>query len=84
MLTVTLGAKAVTVRVQAGHVETFQVAAAGVRGRREGLNEYLYLLTARSTEGFVPRLSDPSSRDYRNLGAQLRFRGVDDPAGTPP
>ena len=26
--------------------------------------------------GFVPHLSDPASRDYRNLGVQLRFQAV--------
>jgi hypothetical protein len=84
VLTVTLGAETVTVRLDAGHVETFTVGTAGVRGRREGLNEYLYLLTARSTEGFVPHFRDPSSRDYRNLGAELRFRAAGDSADTPP
>jgi len=48
---------------------TFDVQASGVRDE----HSYAYLLSARSTEGFVPHLRDPSSTDPRNLGAQLRF-----------
>jgi hypothetical protein len=51
---------------------TFDVPASGVRDE----HSYAYLLTARSTEGFVPHLRDPSSTDSRNLGAMLRFTAV--------
>ena len=53
-------------------LSTFEVPASGVRG----LRSYAYLLSARSSAGFVPHLSDPASRDYRNLGVQLRFQAV--------
>ena len=32
-----------------------------------------YLLTARSTDAFIPHLVEPGNMDYRNLGAQMRF-----------
>jgi hypothetical protein len=51
---------------------TFDVPAEGVRDE----HSYAYLLSARSTEGFVPHLRDPSSTDARNLGALLRFTAV--------
>ena len=41
-----------------------------------GLLFVAYLVTARSSEGFTPRLRDPSSADPRNLGALLRFTAV--------
>jgi len=69
-LTVSLGSRPVTVPLEPHKTVTFRVPASGVRG----LNDFNYLLTARSTEGFVPHLIDPASTDYRNLGAQLRFR----------
>ncbi len=49
-----------------------RAAGAGVRG----LNGYAYLLTARSTEGFTPRLIDPNSHDDRNLGVQMHLQAV--------
>jgi hypothetical protein len=55
-----------------GRPVTFDVAASGVRG----LNSYAYLLSARSTEAFIPHLLDPGSDDYRNLGVMMRFRAV--------
>jgi hypothetical protein len=72
ILTVRLGGRPVTVPIIPGQVFTFDVPASGVRGRAG----YAYLLTTRSTEGFVPHLRDPQSGDYRNLGAQLRFRPI--------
>ena len=53
-------------------IYTFGVKAAGVRG----FGDYNYLMTTHSTEGFVPHLLEPANMDYRNLGAQLRFRPV--------
>jgi hypothetical protein len=70
VLTVTMGSDPVSVPLEPGKVVTFEVPASGVRG----LNDYCYLMTARSTEGFVPHLMNPQSEDYRNLSAQLRFR----------
>lgn len=51
---------------------TFDVPARGVRG----LNSYAYLLTALSSDGFTPRLQDPSSRDSRNLAVLVTMQAV--------
>jgi hypothetical protein len=75
VLTVRVGAKPVSVTIVPGKPVTFDVPASGVRGR----SGYAYLMSTRSTEGFVPHLRDPHSADYRNLGAQLRFRPVSAP-----
>jgi hypothetical protein len=72
VLTVAAGADPVTVTLQPGKVATFDVPAAGVRG----FHDFNYLLTTLSSDGFVPHLMDPQNQDYRNLGAQLRFRLV--------
>ena len=73
VLTVSLGADEISVNLVPGSVSTFDVPApAGVPGQFG----YAYLMTARSSEGFVPHLTDPRSPDYRNLGAQMRFRPV--------
>lgn len=77
-LTLALGAAPVQVALEPGRVRTFDVEASGVRG----FHDYNYLMTARSTEGFVPRLLEPGNMDYRNLGAQVRFRPVTAFAGT--
>lgn len=69
-LTIALGRDPVTVDVEPGKIARFEVPAAGV----SGLGDYNYLMTARSTEGFVPHLLEPANEDYRNLGAQVRFR----------
>ena len=58
------------VTLEPGKVVTFEVPASGVRGN----NDHCYLMTTHSTEGFVPHVMNPQSLDYRNLGAQLRFR----------
>jgi hypothetical protein len=68
-VTVAMGSKAVTVQLEPGRPQTIRVPASGVRG----LESYAYLLTARSTGGFIPHLLEPANQDYRNLGAQLRF-----------
>ncbi|MQA31145.1 MAG: DUF2029 domain-containing protein [Luteitalea sp.] len=70
VLTVAIGSGPVSVTLQPGRTEIFEVPAAGV----PGLNDYCYLMTTHSTEGFIPHLMNPQATDYRNLGAQLRFR----------
>ena len=70
VLTVTLGGPPVTVRLEPQVFAYFEVDAVGVHG----FHDYDYLLTVRSTEGFIPHMADPLSNDFRNLGAQLRFR----------
>lgn len=79
VLTVRLGARPVRVTIIPGRVWTFEVPASGIRGR----SGYAYLMSTSSTEGFVPHLRDPRSTDYRNLGAQLRFRPIIASARTP-
>lgn len=75
VLTVSMGRSAVRVSLTPGTVATFDVPASGVHG----LRSYSYLLSAQSSEGFVPHLRDTQSADLRNLGALVRFRAV--PAG---
>jgi hypothetical protein len=77
-LTLSLGSDPVTVTLEPGKVQQFDVKASGVRG----FGDYNYLLRARSTEGFVPHLLEPGNMDYRNLGVQIRFRPITS-AGTP-
>lgn len=72
VLTVAMGGPSVDVTLVPGEVATLTVPARGVRG----LQSYAYLLTARSSEGFVPHLQDVNSKDFRNLGALMRFRAV--------
>ncbi len=76
-LTVSMGADAVSIALEPGKISRFDVPASGVRG----LQSYAYLLSARSSEGFVPHVMDPQSADYRNLGAQMRFKAVIQPTG---
>jgi len=70
--TVSAGKEAVTVPVAPGKETTFDVHAAGVRDH----HSFAYLFSARSSDGFVPRLRDPTSADYRNLGVRIRFTAV--------
>jgi hypothetical protein len=83
VLTVSMGADPVVITVTPGKVATFNVPARGVPYERY-VRSFAYLLSASSSEGFVPVLRDPAAqpRDYRNLGARLRFAAV--PAGTQP
>jgi hypothetical protein len=70
VLTMSMGADSVTVTLEPHTIQTVNVPASGVHGARD----YVYLLSARSTEAFVPHLVDPANQDYRNLSAQLRFQ----------
>ena len=72
ILTVSMGSDAVSVPIEPGQVVRFEVPASGV----PDFQSHAYLLQAHSSEGFVPRLMDPQSRDYRNLGAQMRFSAI--------
>ena len=69
VLTVSAGGAAVTVHLEPGAPRTVDVPVEGVSGRRD----FAFLLSARSSEGFVPHATNPDSPDFRNLGAQLRF-----------
>ncbi|MCC7416671.1 MAG: hypothetical protein IT176_05965 [Acidobacteria bacterium] len=66
------GAGESRVAIAAGTPVTFDLPVSGVRGFRS----YAYRLSAQSTEGFTPHLLVPSSDDYRNLGALIRFSAV--------
>jgi hypothetical protein len=72
VLTVSAGDAPIRLKLEPKQVYPFTVKTSGVRG----FGDYNYLLTAHSTEGFIPHLMEPGSMDYRNLGAQLRFRPV--------
>jgi hypothetical protein len=72
VITISLGADPVTISLEPQKVSAFTVLASGVRG----FGDYNYLMVTRSSEGFVPHLLEPANMDYRNLGAQLRFRPV--------
>jgi hypothetical protein len=80
VLTVSAGADPVVVTLVPGKLSRFNVPAQGVLYARYG-QSYTYLMSASSSEGFVPALRDPSlqPRDYRNLGALLRFAAVPAP-----
>jgi hypothetical protein len=71
-LSVSVGADTVRVALAPGKVMSFNVPAAGTPGWRD----YNYLLQARTSAGFVPRLLDPTSTDNRYLGANLRLSPV--------
>jgi hypothetical protein len=72
-LIVSMGAAEARVRLEPRKMVTFEVPAGpGVHGR----DGHAYLLTAQSSEGFVPHVMDRISPDYRNLGAQMRFRPI--------
>jgi hypothetical protein len=71
-LTLSAGADAVTKRLEPHQAQQFNLPVSGVHG----FGDYDYLLTARSSDGFIPHLQDLQNNDYRNLGAMLRFRPV--------
>src|SRR5262249_52101370 len=72
--TVSAGGAEASVSMTPGTPARLDVPTSGVRG----LNSYAYLLSARSTEGFTPRLRDPASHDDRNLGVLMRFQAVEE------
>jgi hypothetical protein len=77
VLTVSMGGEQVVVPLTPGQVARFNVPARGVLYERY-VRSYAYVLSAASSGGFVPALRDPASipRDYRNLGAMVRFAAV--------
>jgi hypothetical protein len=80
VLTLDAGAGAVTRTLVPKQMQTLDLKTSGVRGYN---HDYACLLTVRSTDGFIPHLEDPRNGDYRNLGAQVRFRPVIVSAETP-
>lgn len=61
-----------TVQLVPGKPLVFDVPVSALRGR----DGYVYLISARATEGFIPRLVDPSARDDRNLGVQMQLQAI--------
>src|SRR5438445_1466728 len=74
-LTISLGGSPKTVSLVPHRLVTIDIPARGVRARRS----YAYLLSVRSSEGFIPHLQAPDSQDMRNLGAQINFRAIATP-----
>ncbi len=73
VLTISAGGSSTSVPLSPGAVAFFNLPTYGARG----LQSYAYLLSAQSSEGFIPHLQDPASQDFRNLGALLRFTAVE-------
>jgi hypothetical protein len=71
--TVAAGADARTVALLPDKRATFDVPASGTKGFRS----YFYLMSAQSSDGFIPRLRDPNSQDNRNLGVQVVFQAIE-------
>mgnify|MGYP006275543859 CR=1 FL=1 len=72
VVTLSAGSDPVVVTLRPAASVRVRVPARGVRG----LGDVNYLFSTRSSEGWVPQLLSPGSRDGRTLGAQLRFRPV--------
>jgi hypothetical protein len=72
IFTVSAGGSNTSVALVPEKAVALDVPTYGVRG----LESYAYLLSARSSEGFVPHLRDSQSRDFRNLGVLMRFTAV--------
>ena len=70
VLTISAGSGTATIPIVPGKPASFVVPASGVRA----LHGYAYLLSAQSSEGFIPHLQDPASADGRNLGVLLNFK----------
>ena len=71
--TVSAGADARVVALTPQKPVTFDVPASGVKGFRS----WAYLMSAQSSDGFIPRLRDPASHDNRNLGVQVTFQAIE-------
>ncbi len=78
VLTMSMGGDEVRTALRPHLPVSFVVPASGVRGWRD----FNYLLSARSSEGFVPSLLAPGTPDSRNLGAMIRITPLAS-AGTP-
>jgi len=75
-VTMAMGGSPISVTLEGGTPARFALPARGVQGRRLALRDFLYLLTAASTNGFTPHLMYPGSSDSRYLGARFRFMPV--------
>ena len=66
---VELGGDSVSVELEAGRARTVTLEPRGVYARRS----WAYLLSVETSDGFVPRLVEPNSRDQRYLGVAVRL-----------
>jgi hypothetical protein len=69
-LTISAGAGQTVLRLTPHQKVSFQLPASGVRG----FESYECLLSAQSSDGFIPHLADATSADGRNLGVLLNFQ----------
>jgi hypothetical protein len=72
VFTVSAGGSNQTIPLTPSKPVTVSVPTYGAKG----LRNYAYVLSARSSEGFIPHLMDPQSRDNRNLGLFIRMTPV--------
>jgi hypothetical protein len=70
--TVSSSEGASTVSIVPGKTAEFEVPVKGMRGR----DGYVYLISARATGGFSPRIFQPPSTDERNLGVQMQLQAI--------
>jgi hypothetical protein len=73
VLTISAGGSSTSVPLSPGANASINVPTYGARG----LQSYAYLLSAQSSQAFIPHLQDPASQDFRNLGALVRFTAVE-------
>ncbi|MGE5246409.1 MAG: hypothetical protein ACM3SQ_19465 [Betaproteobacteria bacterium] len=78
--TASAGGPSVDVPLAPGETKTFDLPVRWVRG----LQEYVWLLSVRSSDAFIPRLESPTSTDGRNLGVRMRFAPIADSDGYRP
>jgi hypothetical protein len=71
-VTASAGGSRQSVALLPGRPVAIAVPAYGARG----LQSYAYLLSMRSSDGFIPHLVDPKSPDTRNLGAIVQFQAI--------
>ena len=73
---VSAGAETKTIPLKPREPVSFSLKVSGVRGCCLYVKSWDYLLQARSTEGFIPRLQDPNIQDDRNLGVRFSFKAI--------
>jgi len=76
VFTVSAGAAEKTITLQPSTRVEFLLPADGIRDVRS----YAYLVSARSSEGFIPRLMEPGNTDARNLGASMTLQAITTPS----
>ena len=72
VFTVSAGAAEKSINLQPNTPVQFMLPADGIQDVRS----YAYLVSARSSEGYIPRLMEPGSTDARNLGAKMTLQAI--------